>query len=399
MLFRFLRRAKAEGLNEALGDSDTEMSMFHGTPNNRAHHIGSFLRPQPLRDARQRLALGTIDAASFKAIEDDCITSIVRYQEALGFDVVTDGEFRRLSWRSIVVERVPGFCSGDSVGDLDIARDVSGSSVRIGSAPTVTSILDTFAPITGDDLSFLIGSTARNTKATLPSPSYLHFLRGDRTFEQSRYRDREHFFHDLVDLYCNEIDRLAALGVSCIQLDEVALTAMCDPDIRKKILLRGDNADALIDSYVTAIMQILARKPKSVLLGIHMCRGNYCGKWIASGSYDYLRAPFFEKIAPDLFFLEFDTARAGTFDILRAVARSTSVILGLINTKTEELENLETLARRVDEAASHIELDRLGVSPQCGFASHFDGNPVTFDCQTRKLETVVNLAKAIWGTT
>lgn len=363
----------------------------------RAHHIGSFLRPGRLRAAREQLVAGTLDAADFRSIENECIDEIVRYQEKLGFEIVTDGEFRRISWRSIIVERVPGFSSDAAVGSLDVARDAAGNCARIGNAPKVTVLLDAQAPIAVDDLAFLASRTFRRTKVTLPSPSYMHFLRGDRSFDESPYRDRDHYFEDLVELYCMELERLAGIGAACVQFDEVALTAICDPHVRARLRARGDDPNDLVALYASALRRILARKPRSVTIGIHMCRGNFCGKWLASGAYDYLTAGFFDSVTPDLFLLEFDSPRAGGFDVLGAITPPTAVILGLVTTKSGEVEDPGLLARRVEEAALRCDLSRLGISPQCGFASHFAGNPLTFEQQTSKLEVVTAVARAVWG--
>jgi 5-methyltetrahydropteroyltriglutamate--homocysteine methyltransferase len=370
--------------------------MLNGLLETRAHHIGSFLRPATLREAHHGLSRGLIDAASLRATEDDCIRNIVEYQETLGFAVLTDGEFRRRSWRSIVVERVPGFRAGESVGEIDMARDEAGSSDRIGAAPVVESLIDTGAAITRDDLGYLLRHTRRKTKATLPSPSYMHFLRGDRTFEGSPYEDGAQYFGDLVVLYLNEIERLASMGVSCVQLDEVAVTAMCDPNIRAKISKRGEDSAQMIRLYVSALAEIIRRRPKSIVVGIHMCRGNYKGKWLASGSYDYLVESYFENVKPDVFFMEFDSERAGGFEVLHAIDPNTPVVLGLVSTKSGALENPDILMRNIEKAAAFGGVERLGLSPQCGFASHFDGNPITFEQQTRKLELVLETAAKVW---
>ena len=202
----------------------------------RLHHIGSFLRPQRLREARRLAREGRLDPQSLRAVEDECIRDILRLQERFGFPLVTDGEFRRASWRSVIVERVPGFATGPAVGELDLAQDATGHKIAIGSAPMAVAPIDTASPITADDALFVMQGTDRAVKVTLPSPSYLHFLRGDASFDRSAYETRDAYFNDLVRLYTGEVRRLAGIGVRMVQFDEVAATAMCDPAIRRSFL-------------------------------------------------------------------------------------------------------------------------------------------------------------------
>jgi len=363
----------------------------------RAHHIGSFLRPPRLLEARARFAAGAIDASCLRAVEDASIRDAIAMQERLGFALVTDGEFRRMSWRSVIVERVPGFTVAAAVGDVDMAHDDAGEEVKIGNAPYVTSRIAADTPIAIDDADFVATHTRCGVKVALPSPSYMHFLRGDASFAAAAYPDREAYFADLVALYANEIARLAERGVAMVQLDEVAVTAMCDPAIRAKLRARGDDPDRLVQQYRGMLAAILAHKPATLTIGVHMCRGNFSGKWLASGGYDYLREAFMGPLAPDLWLLEFDSERAGDFGVLTSIAEASSVILGLVSTKTPVMEERQALLGRVEAASSYISFDRLGLSPQCGFASHAAGNPITPEIQEKKLELVVDIARELWG--
>ena len=364
----------------------------------RAHHIGSFLRPPRLHAARADFAAGRIGAAALRAVEDDCIRDAVALQERPGFHFVTDGEFRRMSWRSILIERVPGFTSADAIGNVDQAQDGTGGSVAIGNAPFVTRPIDVDTPVALEDADFLLASTRSAVKVALPSPSYMHFLRGDASFSRDAYPDRQAYFSALVALYGNEIARLAERGVKMVQLDEVAVTAMCDPNIRAKLSARGDSPDALINDYAAAVGTILARKPAGLTMGIHMCRGNFSGKWLASGGYGYLRSSFMGKLAPDLWLLEFDSERAGDFGILADIDKASSVILGLVSTKSAVMEDRATVLGKIAEAARIMPLERLGISPQCGFASHVAGNPISPEVQEQKLQLVMDVAREVWGT-
>lgn len=363
----------------------------------RAHHIGSFLRPPQLHDARRRFAAGEIDAQALRAVEDACIAEAVLMQERLGFALVTDGEFRRMSWRSVIVERVPGFGVAAAIGDLDMAHDELGEAVRIGNAPIVTQPIPFNAPIAVEDARFLARSTRRSVKVALPSPSYMHFLRGDKSFTPEAYADRQAYFNGLVALYCNELDRLSEEGVAMVQLDEVAVTAMCDPDIRAKLRNRGDDPEALVQQYRAMLAAIFARKPLGMTIGVHMCRGNFGGRWLASGGYAHLADSFMGPLAPDLWLLEFDSERAGDFGVLADIDRASAVILGLVSTKTGVMEDAAAVRARVAAAASVISLDHLGISPQCGFASHVAGNPITPEIQERKLQLVKAVARDVWG--
>lgn len=363
----------------------------------RAHHIGSFLRPQRLLEARARFAAGEIDTPSLRAVEDACICDAIAMQERLGFRLVTDGEFRRMSWRSVIVERVPGFAVASAVGDVDMAQDSSGEGVKIGNAPHVTSRIGLDTPIAVGDADFVARHAQAGVKVTLPSPSYMHFLRGDASFAAEAYPDREAYFNDLVALYAREIARLAGAGVAMVQLDEVAVTAMCDPAIRAKLRARGDDPDRLVDDYRGMLGAILARKPATLTVGVHMCRGNFSGKWLASGDYDYLRETFMGPLTPDLWLLEFDSERAGDFGVLASIAEASVVILGLVSTKTSAMEERDALLQRIEDASGYIGLDRLGISPQCGFASHVAGNPITPEVQEKKLQLVVGIARELWG--
>jgi methionine synthase II (cobalamin-independent) len=363
----------------------------------RAHHIGSFLRPSRLLAARDQFAAGKINAGGLRAVEDDAIRAAVAMQERLGFHFVTDGEFRRMSWRSILIERVPGFATAEAIGNVDQAQDGAGGTVAIGNAPYVTHPIAVDAPVAIDDAAFLLDCTQSAAKIALPSPSYMHFLRGDASFSRDAYPDRQAYFAALVSLYANEIARLAKRGVKMVQLDEVAVTAMCDPNIRAKIAARGDDPEQLIEDYTAAVGAILARKPAGLTVGIHMCRGNFSGKWLASGGYGHLRATFMGKLTPDLWLLEFDSERAGDFGILADVDKASNVILGLISTKSSVMEDRAMVLARLAEAAKIMALHRLGISPQCGFASHVSGNPITPEIQEQKLQLVMDVAREVWG--
>lgn len=367
------------------------------SPPFRAEHIGSLLRPPALVVARESFQAGRLSPEQLHAVENSCIRDAVKLQEELGFQAVTDGEFRRISWRSEVVNRVRGFTSAPAVGDLDLARDDTGTAEHIGSAPYAEEKLVRQRPIVAEDCDFVRHLTRCLVKATLPSPSYMHFLRGPFCADTRVYPSLDEYFADLISIYTAEISDLAARGIDYVQLDEVALTALCDPRIRGLIEQRGEKPEKLVEIYIDLINRIAASKPAKTTLSVHMCRGNYCGKWLATGPYDYVAETAFTRLAVGALFLEFDSSRAGSFEPLKYVPSDKIVVLGLIATKSPERESLDDLERRVELADRYVPVERLCLSPACGFASHWRGNPLTAEDQNRKLALVVQAAQAIWG--
>jgi 5-methyltetrahydropteroyltriglutamate--homocysteine methyltransferase len=252
-------------------------------------------------------------------------------------------------------------------------------------------------PLALDEFTFLRDATTATAKITLPSPSTMHFYRCSEFAAPTAYRDTESFFADLAEIFRAEIAELAAAGCRYIQLDEVAVALLCDPAIRDKVKDAGQDPDRLVDLYVASINDAVAAAPKDVVFGVHMCRGNFKGRYLGEGGYESVAERFFAGTRVNHFLLEYDTARAGDFNPLRFVPKERGVVLGLVSSKTPVLESLDGLKRRVDEATQYIDLDRLAVSPQCGFASTVAGNPVTEADQRAKLARVVEAARAIWG--
>ena len=372
-------------------------SAGRSNPPYRAEHIGSLLRPPALLAARKSFEEGRSTADQLRTAEDRCIRDAVKLQESLGFQAVTDGEMRRSSWRSEVVNRVQGFESAPAIGGLDLARDGLSPPEHIGSAPYAQSRLIRRRPIVAGDCEYVRHLTGRSVKATLPSPSYMHFLRGPLCADKLAYPDLDLFFEDLLSIYADELADLAARGINYVQLDEVALTALCDPRIRELIEQRGENVEDLVETYIGLVNRVVAAKPERMTLTLHMCRGNYCGKWLAAGGYDYLAERVFSGLAVSAFLLEFDSWRAGTFSPLRHIPHDKIVVLGLISTKVSDCEDLDDLKRRVEAAAHYFPIQKICLSPACGFASHWRGNPISTEDQQRKLTLVVEAAEAIWG--
>lgn len=363
-----------------------------GRPPFRADHVGSLLRPAILRQAFRDHTARRIDDAHFAHIQDQCIRDVVKLQEEAGLQVVNDGEFRRGSYWSRFVEGVEGFTIKSAVFKF---RDDAGHEVEF-TAPYATGKLRRVKPLALDEFNFVKGITSATPKVTLPSPSTMHFYRCTDFANKSVYSDAESFFADLARVFQEEIADLVEAGCRYIQLDEVAIALLCDPAIRKKVENAGQKPDDLVDLYIQSLNDAVAGAPADVVFGVHMCRGNFKGHYLAAGGYESVAERFFTNTKVNHFLLEYDTERAGDFKPLRFV-KNKGVVLGLVSSKVPALETLDALKRRAEEAAQYIELDRLAISPQCGFASTVAGNPVTEEIQRKKLELVAAAARDIWG--
>jgi len=355
--------------------------MTRGTPPFRAEHIGSLLRPADLVPGG----------------EDEAIARVIRWQEGLGLRVVTDGEFRRESWRLGFVTKVEGFARADAVGEVDVQRDAGGRAARVGAAPVAVAKLRRTGPIVADEVAFALRHANATVKATLPAPSYLHYPRGRACVDPRAYPELEEFFDDVVRIYAEELRAVAEAGGMYLQLDEVALPLLCDENLRAAVRARGDDPDALVGLYIDLINRIVRERPAGMTIGVHMCRGNALGRWIGSGSYEAIAERAFNALEVDAFFLEYDTKRAGGFEPLRFMPKGRSVVLGLVSTKTPRLEEKAFLAKRIEQAAGYLPLEHLALSPQCGFASHRKGTALTFADQESKLKLVVETATEVWG--
>jgi 5-methyltetrahydropteroyltriglutamate--homocysteine methyltransferase len=350
----------------------------------RADHIGSLLRPKKLREAFRKHSLGEIPAQSLRATQDQAIREVVALQQDCGLGVVTDGEFRRVSYWEKFVRLTKGLEVKDAMFTF---HDAEGHESKF-TAPYVSGKVSRTEPITVDEWGF------GNTKLTMPAPSTMHFYRF--TDWGSAYDSAEAFFRDLGKVYQAEIADLAKAGCKYVQLDEVAVAILCDPAAREKVKAKGGDPDRLVDLYIDAINEAVKGRPKGMAVGVHVCRGNYKGMYLSEGGYDSVAERFFGRTNIDHFLLEFDTPRAGGFSPLRFVPKQKGVVLGLVSSKTPVLEKLDELKRRTEEASKHIDFDRLAISPQCGFASSIGGNPVTEADERAKLRLCVDAASQIW---
>ena len=359
----------------------------------RADHVGSLLRPARLRRAFRDRAAERMDVATFAAVQDDCIREAVRLQEDAGLAVVTDGEFRRASYWGRFVER----CQGFAIRPANLKfRDDHGHEVDFTATYAAAKVRRTQA-LALDEFEFVNGVAKAVPKITLPAPSTMHFYRYTDFADRAVYADAEAFFTDLALVFQAEIAALAAAGCRYIQLDEVAIALLCDPGIRARVAADGQDPDRLVGLYIDALNAAVAGAPADMAIGVHMCRGNFKGHYLSEGGYDDIAERFFTQTRVTHFLLEYDTPRAGDFRPLRFVPKDKGVVLGLISTKSPAVETMDGLQVRIAEAARSIDLDRLGVGPQCGFASTVAGNPVTEEIERAKLRLAVETARMVWG--
>jgi 5-methyltetrahydropteroyltriglutamate--homocysteine methyltransferase len=357
----------------------------------RADHVGSLLRPARLTAARQAWKDGSLPARDLRAIEDDAIRELAAKEEAVGLAAITDGEFRRDWWH---LDFLHGF-AGIDLAHRPRPADFSGEG-ESPPIPVVTGKVRHDHPIFVDAFSCLASVTTRTAKITIPGPGMASFMGGRAVIDKDAYPDIEEFWSDLVGAYRDEIATLYAAGCRYLQLDDVSFAYLCDPSFREQMTARGDDPDKLILRHRDAMNAVIADRPDDLLVTTHMCRGNFRSRWVASGGYEPIAEVIFGGLDVDAFFLEFDSERAGGFEPLRHLAAGKTAVLGLVTTKSPELEPADELRRRIDEAAAIVPLDRLAISPQCGFSSSHHGNDLTEDDQWRKLELVVGVSRQVW---
>ena len=365
----------------------------NGRPPFRADHIGSLLRPAKLREAFRQHAAGKIGDAEFDRIQNEAIRDVIRLQESAGLQVVTDGEFRRASYWGRFVSLIEGFVIKEAQFKF---HDDHGHESAF-TAPHVVSRLKRRASSGLDEFGFVQPLTRCVPKITMPAPSTMHYWRVGNWSDPGIYQDAKEFFVDLGRVYQQEIAELAAAGCQYVQLDEVALANLCDPASREKAKSLGADPEVLVDLYVEAINEAVRNLPANMVVGVHMCCGNFKGKYLSEGGYDSVADKLFNGARVNHFLLEYDTPRAGDFAPLRFLPGSKGVVLGLVSSKVPELESIDELRRRAAEAGQFVDPDRLAISPQCGFASTVAGNPVAEADELAKLRLCVEAGRAIWG--
>ena len=362
----------------------------------RADHVGSFLRPKSVLDAREKYAAGEIDAAELRTVEDEAIAELVKWQEGLGLEAITDGEFRRFFFHTDFLLQLSGV---EERGGLKKAfKNDAGKDVHF--APpvmVVTGKVEHVKPIQLADYQFLATQVTKTPKVSIPSPSMLHFRAGRAGIPESIYPEMEDFYADVAAAYRDEVTQLADAGCRYIQMDDTNLAYLCDDEQREDARKRGLDPDATTRQYAQLINDSFASAPADMVRAIHLCRGNFRSSWAAEGGYEPVAEIMFNELDIDAFFLEYDDPRSGDFAPLRFLPKGKTVVLGLVTTKLGELESKDDIKRRIDEAAKFADLDQLALSPQCGFASTVHGNDITTEQQADKIRLVVDVAKEVWG--
>jgi 5-methyltetrahydropteroyltriglutamate--homocysteine methyltransferase len=366
----------------------------------RADHVGSFLRPKALLDARAQYAAGAIDAAALRAVEDAAITDIVRFQEDVGLKSITDGEFRRTYFHIDFLRRLGGVQADEPT--LVVKAD--GSEELAPPVMRVTGKVEHVADIQRADFEYLksqVGSSGKSggtPKVTIPSPTMLHFRGGRAGISRSAYPELDpDFYDDVAKAYGDELRSLSEAGCTYVQMDDTNLAYLCDDKMREAARQRGDDPDELPHRYAAFINKVVAQKPAGMTLAMHLCRGNFKSTHAAAGNYEPVAEALLAEMNLDAYFMEYDDERSGDFRPLRFLPKGKVVVLGLVTTKFGAMESKDALKRRIDEAAMYAPLDQLCLSPQCGFSSTVHGNNIAVQAQRDKLRLVVEVAEEVWG--
>ncbi len=366
------------------------------TPPFRADHVGSLLRPAPIVEARARYAEGKIDATELKAAEDAAIPALIEMQQDVGLKAVTDGEARRSWWHYDFMGMLDGF----ELEERDPEQGVQFQGVKLRPVyPTIRGKLGFPAdhPML-DHFRFVAEHTSVVPKISIPGPSCCHFRTAPEDIEPEEYRDLDHLFADIAATYRDAVRAFYDAGCRYLQMDDIFFAYLCDEKHRAAKKAQGQDPDWLIDRYAWMMHEAIRGRPDDMLIGMHMCRGNFRSTHAAEGAYDPAADAIFNKTGVDIYFMEYDTERAGGLEPLKLLPKGTKRVLpGFITTKTGKLEDMAWLKRQFDEASKYADLDQLGIAPQCGFASTEEGNAITEDDQRRKLELVVRTAEEIWG--
>lgn len=370
----------------------------------RADHVGSLIRPDNLAKARGVARDKPVSAkltpearVELVQIQQAAIRDVVAMQEGLGLKVVTDGEYNRTSWQRDFLLKIENIVDAPSKVPVKFH---SATGVREHAPPTMRVAGKLSRPQGGmfvDDYKFLHSIAKATPKVTFPSPTVVHFRGGREMIDQKAYPEMGSFYADLARIYQEEIADLAAAGCRYIQIDEVNLAYLCDPELRKHVSALGEDPALLPKTYAKLINDSIAKKPKDMAACMHLCRGNFAGSWVAEGGYEPVAEVLFNEMNIDGYFLEYDSDRAGGFEPLRFLPKGKVAVLGLVTTKSAQMETKDELKRRIDVAAKYVPLEQLALSPQCGFSSGIGGETMTPDVQKAKLALIVETAREVWG--
>jgi 5-methyltetrahydropteroyltriglutamate--homocysteine methyltransferase len=358
----------------------------------RADHVGSLLRPAALKVAREKRAKGEITAAELTAVEDREIERVIKKQEEVGLQAVTDGEFRRSWWHLDFLWGLDGV--EKHVMDTGIA--FAAVTTRNEGVKVTGKLGSTHHPMV-EHFKFVQAHTGRMPKITIPAPSALYGRPSPTPIDKAAYPTIEAFFTDLGQAYKKAVRQFADAGCRYLQLDEVFIAMLCDPKYRQQMKDRGDNPETLGDLYGELINTAMSDIPSDMTITMHLCRGNYKSTFMGAGGYEAEQEVLFNKINVHGYFMEYDDERSGGFEPLRLLPKGKQVVLGLVTTKKGQLESKDELKRRIDQAAKFCSLDQLCLSGQCGFASTEEGNALTEDEQWAKLARIVEVADEVWG--
>ncbi|MBB5984783.1 5-methyltetrahydropteroyltriglutamate--homocysteine S-methyltransferase [Sphingobium lignivorans] len=363
----------------------------------RADHVGSLIRPDYLIEARNRHANGEIDADELTTIQQKAIREVVALQEGLGLKSITDGEYNRGSWHTDFLLRFENVEPWQSKYKTTFHNEQG----TVESKPHTVRVAGKLArpkPIFVEDFKYLKSVTKETPKITIPSPSIMHFRGGREAIDTEAYPTMEEFYADLAAVYAEEIGDLIDAGCRYLQIDETNFAYLCDPSLRAQVQTSiGEDPDELPHVYARLINAAIAARPDDMAVCMHVCRGNFAGRWVAEGGYEPIADVMFNELNIDGYFLEYDSDRAGGFEPLRFVPKGKTVVLGLVTTKRGQMESADELKRRIEEASKFVSIDQLALSPQCGFSSGIGGNTMGIEDEKQKLALVVKVAEEVWG--
>lgn len=370
------------------------MSLLHLPA--RYDHVGSFLRPVYLLEAREKKAKGEMSADALREVEDKAIAEVVKFQQSVGLKSITDGEFRRTYFHIDFLEQLGGVQT-----EIPLSVQQPDGSVKL--APPIIRVVNKVKhrkDIQLADYQYLQSQVAKGLtpKVCIPSPTMLHFRGGRAGISREAYPELEPaFYDDVAQAYGDELRSLSAAGCNYVQMDDTNLAYLCDEKMREAARQRGDDPNELPHRYATFVNKVVAQKPKGMTLAMHLCRGNFKSTYAAEGNYEPVAEALLSEMDIDAYFLEYDDDRSGDFRPLRFLPKGKVVVLGLVTTKFGELETKDTLKRRIEEAARYAPLDQLALSPQCGFSSTVHGNNIAVEDQRNKLRLVIETAQDVWS--
>ena len=361
----------------------------------RADHVGSLLRPANIKDARYKhFEKKTASLTELKSVEDNEIKKAIKLQEELGFKVVTDGEFRRSFWHYDFLEGLDGF----ELEERESGVQFSGAKLR-PFFPVIKGKIDfpSDHPML-EHFKFVLKNTKVVPKIAIPGPSCCHFRTTPKDIYPKEYVDNEKLFHDIAQAYKKAVKEFYSIGCRYLQMDDIFFAYLCDPNHRSTRTKFGEDPDVLIEKYAWMLNEAIKERPEDMVIGMHLCRGNFKSNYAAQGAYDPAVDAVFNKIDLDIYFMEYDDERSGGLEPLKYLPKGNKrVFPGFITTKKGKLETVEFLEEKFEEASKYVSINQLGVAPQCGFSSTEEGNIISFDDQKRKLELVIETSNKVWN--